>query len=69
MDKDLLNDVIDGDREPPMLFTVEQAARLLACGRTTIFSAISAGQVRAIKIGRATRIHRAELERVAATGL
>ncbi len=53
----------------PLLFTPEQAAKVLACGRTTIFVAIADGRIRATKLGRSTRIHRSELERVATVGL
>ena len=53
----------------PLLLTPEAAARVLSVGRTTIFQAISDGRLRAVKLGRSTRISKAELERVAATGL
>ena len=39
----------------PLLFTPEQAAKVLACGRTTIFVAIADGRIRATKLGRSTR--------------
>jgi len=40
-----------------LLVTVEQAAAMLAIGRTTVFRLIAEGDLEATKIGRATRVH------------
>lgn len=40
----------------PILLTVEQAARCLGIGRTTMFGLIAAGEVQTVQIGRARRV-------------
>jgi len=40
---------------------VNEAARMIGVGRTTLYALISAGEVEAIKIGKATRITTASL--------
>ena len=47
----------------PLLFTPEEAARVLRVGRTTVFALIKAGELRSVHIGRSCRLSRAELER------
>jgi excisionase family DNA binding protein len=44
------------------LLTVGEAASYLSCGRTTLFELLRAGEVRVVKLGRATRIPRRELD-------
>lgn len=39
----------------------QEAARLAGCGRTTLYSAISGGNLKARKLGRRTLIHRDDL--------
>jgi excisionase family DNA binding protein len=41
---------------PPLLVSVEDAARLLAVGRTTVYELIAAGELEAINIGRCRRV-------------
>jgi len=44
------------------LLTVGEAASYLSCGRTKLFELLRAGEVRVVKLGRATRIPRRELD-------
>ena len=46
---------------PRMLLTVEQAARLLGVGRTTMFALIRDGDLATVQIGRLRRIRPADL--------
>jgi excisionase family DNA binding protein len=46
-----------------LLYRIEEAARLLRLGRTTMYALIQDGSLRAVHIGRSCRITRAELER------
>jgi excisionase family DNA binding protein len=57
------------DLESPLLRTVENAARVWQVSRTTVYAAIQRGDVKTIKLGRNTRIHRDEIERVAREGI
>jgi excisionase family DNA binding protein len=43
--------------------TVKEFSKLYSLGRTRIYEEIDAGRLRAVKIGAATRISRAEAER------
>ena len=49
-----------GRPDPPgseaLLLTVPEAARLLAIGRTSLYRLIGDGDLRVVKIGRATRV-------------
>jgi excisionase family DNA binding protein len=45
----------------PLGLSPHEAARLAGCGRTTLYSAISAGELKARKLGRRTLIHRDDL--------
>jgi excisionase family DNA binding protein len=40
----------------PLLLTVEQAAAMLAIGRTTAYELIAAGRLEVVRIGRCTRV-------------
>lgn len=40
----------------PVLLTVEDAARAMAVGRTTVYQLVAAGSLRSVKIGRSRRI-------------
>jgi excisionase family DNA binding protein len=40
----------------PLLVSVEEAARILAVGRTTIYELIAAGDLEAIHVGRCRRV-------------
>lgn len=42
--------------QPPVLLTVEEAARAMAVGRTTVYHLLAAGSLRSVRIGRARRI-------------
>jgi excisionase family DNA binding protein len=46
----------------PLLVTVEEAARLLGIGRTTMFELIGSGEVKSIRLGRRRLIARRSLE-------
>jgi excisionase family DNA binding protein len=48
---------------PALLVTVEEAARLLACGRTFAYSLVLSGELPTIKLGRLRRIPVTELHR------
>lgn len=52
----------DPQPDSPMLLTIPEAARLLAIGRTTLYSLIDRGELRAVAIGRARRIPRSALQ-------
>lgn len=45
-----------------LLVTVQEAAAVLAIGRTTLYQLIADGQMSTVRIGRAVRIPVAELE-------
>jgi excisionase family DNA binding protein len=44
------------------LLTLGEAANYLSCGRTKLFDLLRAGEVRVVKLGRATRVPRSELD-------
>jgi excisionase family DNA binding protein len=46
----------------PLLVTVEEAARLLRIGRTTMFELIGNGEIKSIRLGRRRLIARKSLE-------
>ena len=46
----------------PLLISVEQAARLLGVGRTTLYELVRQGEVTPVKIGRAVRFPLEEIE-------
>lgn len=48
---------------PPLLLTVEQAARMLTIGRTALYHLIWAGELQPVRIGRSVRFTPAQLER------
>jgi excisionase family DNA binding protein len=48
----------------PVLLTIEETARLLSCGTTLIKVMIRTRRIRIVKVGRLTRIPRAEVEGV-----
>ena len=45
----------------PICVRVNDAARMIGVGRTTLYALIAAGEIEAIKIGKATRITTASL--------
>ncbi len=49
------------DMEGKLLLSVPEAASILSCGRTYLYGLILSGQVRALKLGRLTRIPYASL--------
>lgn len=51
----------------PMAYRVDEAAENLGLCRATIYNLIARGELRAVKIGRATRIPASELERLLAS--
>lgn len=54
------------EEPPPLLVTVEQAARLLAIGRTALYHLIWDGELQPIRIGRSVRFTLAQLEQFVA---
>ena len=52
---------------PPLLFTVPQAARMLAISRSALYDLVWIGELTPIHIGRSTRFTPDELERFIAT--
>ena len=48
-----------------LLLRVSEAAELLSLSRSTLYQAITKGDVRVIRIGRSVRISRREVERLA----
>jgi excisionase family DNA binding protein len=52
-----------GTDPTPLLLTVDEAARLLAIGRTSVYQLIWDGDLTPVRIGRCVRISVAELER------
>lgn len=50
-------------RVEKLLYTVREAAEKLSLGRATVYELLARGELRAVHIGRATRIPAAELER------
>ncbi len=49
--------------EPALLLKVEDAARLLGVGRTTLFELIGQGRIQTVRLGRRRLVVRAGLER------
>ena len=49
-----------------LLLTIEEAARVLSIGRTTVYTLMGSGELTPVYIGRSCRISRAELERYVA---
>ena len=47
----------------PLLLRAEEAAKLLSLGRSTVFQMLAAGELPAVRVGRAVRVPRAALER------
>jgi excisionase family DNA binding protein len=56
-------------RAPPSLLTVAEAARALRISQRQLRRLIAAGQVAVVRFGRAVRIARGEVERLAMEGL
>lgn len=50
-----------------LLYGVTEAGAVLGLGRTTVYALITAGELRAVHVGRRALIHRDELERFAAS--
>jgi excisionase family DNA binding protein len=53
---------LHGTEVNTLLLRVEQAAKETALSRSTIYELIASGRIRAVKVGRATRIPRQALE-------
>lgn len=52
--------------EPPLVLTVEEAARLLRIGRTAAYEAVRRGDIPSLRIGKTLRVPRVALERMLA---
>lgn len=50
--------------DEPLLFTIPEAARKLACGRTMVYRLIASGELAEVHLGAAARIPVAALERL-----
>jgi excisionase family DNA binding protein len=46
----------------PLVYTVEEAARLLGIGRTAAYEAARRGELPAVRVGRSVRVPRHRLE-------
>ena len=53
---------------PRTAYTVDEAAASLGICRASIYNMIARGELRAVKIGRSTRIPAAELDRILSGG-
>jgi len=49
-----------------LMFTPVEAAKALRISRTTLYALLKSGELRAVKIGRSTRLTKAELKRYVA---
>ena len=49
--------------QEPLLLRAEEAAKLLALGRSTVFQLLATGELPAVRVGRAVRVRRVDLER------
>lgn len=57
-------EVPEPDRELPVVaVTVEEAAEILRCGRTTVFQLLKEGRLKAVPVGRKRIISMAEIHR------
>jgi excisionase family DNA binding protein len=52
-----------------LLYSVEEAAHIWSIGRSSVYAAIQRAEVAYVKLGKSTRIPRAEVERGAREGL
>lgn len=50
--------VADSQQLVPMLYTLHDAGRLLACSRRTVAHLINTGELSAVGLGRMRRVHR-----------
>ena len=50
--------------DPPLVYTAEQTAQLLRCGRTATYEAIRRGEIPSVRIGRSIRVPRHALEQM-----
>jgi excisionase family DNA binding protein len=55
--------VISTNRPEPELLTIEQVVALLQLARSSIYRLMDEGVLRRVKVGRAARIPRSEIER------
>lgn len=55
-----MNTLTNDDR---LAFSVADAARMIGMGRSTVYAAIAAGDLKARKLGKRTLVLRADLER------
>jgi excisionase family DNA binding protein len=53
------------ERAGRLLLRVAEAAEVLAISRSSLYQLVAAGEVRTVRLGRAVRIPKAELERLA----
>jgi excisionase family DNA binding protein len=54
---------VPGER---LMYRLPEAAAILGLGRTTLYELVAAGSIRPVRLGRAIRITRSELERFVA---
>ena len=48
--------------DQPMLLRAEDVSKLLSLGRSTVFQLLASGELPVVRIGRAVRVRRADLE-------
>jgi len=53
-----------GRDDLPLLLRVGEAAKLLSLSRSTVYQLVAKGEIAVVRLGRATRIPRRELDRL-----
>lgn len=51
-----------------LLIDIKETGQLLSCSRSAVYGLIRSGKLRPLKIGRATRLSRSEVEAFATSG-
>jgi len=61
-----VTELIERPAPPPLSVSVDEAARLLGVGRSTMFALLESGQVRSVKVGARRLVPRRALEELVA---
>lgn len=56
----------EGGQAPRVLYRIKEFAEITSLSQRTVYELIHAGQIKAVKVGRSTRITRSELDRFVA---
>lgn len=62
-----INSSSDFINESALVYSPQQAARIICCGYSTLYKMMSEGKIKAFKMGRRTVISKVELERYLAS--